>query len=219
MCVGVNCIHIVLRTFKNCSYTTHQYTTHHTPLIIHHWSYTAHHTPLIIHHPFKHSCFSIRVVWPCDPRRGRKYNRYTSLHVWWFWTIGPQTAINLTAMALAIYDWTRWKNRAADFLRAHPRVVALELAWGQRLSIPGAREVYAVATYSREEGGRRLGAAPCDQCGCWTHSWCETSDQPSQSAQRATRKSCYANLAFTTASWCTQRHRNGPMTSAWNFPE
>ena len=50
----------VLRTFKNCSYTTHQYTTHqctthHTPLIntpfiIHHSSYTTHHTPLIIHH-------------------------------------------------------------------------------------------------------------------------------------------------------------------------
>ena len=44
----------VLRTFKNCSYTTHQYTTHHTPLIstsliIHHSSYTTHHTPLIIH--------------------------------------------------------------------------------------------------------------------------------------------------------------------------
>ena len=40
----------VLRTFKNCSYTFHQYTTHHTPLIIHHSSYTTHHTPLIIHH-------------------------------------------------------------------------------------------------------------------------------------------------------------------------
>ena len=50
----------VLRTFKNCSYTTHQYTTHHTPLIIHHSSYTTHqyaahytpliNTPLIIHH-------------------------------------------------------------------------------------------------------------------------------------------------------------------------
>ena len=40
----------VLRTFKNCSYTTHQYTTHHTPLIIHHSSYTTYHTPLIIHH-------------------------------------------------------------------------------------------------------------------------------------------------------------------------
>ena len=40
----------VLRTFKNCSYTTHQYTTHHTPLIIHHSSYTTHQTPLIRHH-------------------------------------------------------------------------------------------------------------------------------------------------------------------------
>ena len=35
----------MLRTFKNCSYTTHQ-----KPLIIHHSSYTTHHTPLIIHH-------------------------------------------------------------------------------------------------------------------------------------------------------------------------
>ena len=36
-------------------------------------------------------------------------------------------------------------------------------------------DVYcAVATYSHEEAGRRSGAAPCDQCGCWTHSWCET---------------------------------------------
>ena len=59
----------VLRTFKNCSYTTHHtpliihhssYTTHqcaahytpliNTPLIIHHSSYTTYHTPLIIHH-------------------------------------------------------------------------------------------------------------------------------------------------------------------------
>ena len=70
----------VLRTFKNCShtthhtplcsyttlfihhsvhtpliihhssYTTHQYTTHHTPLIIHRSSDTTHQTPLIIHH-------------------------------------------------------------------------------------------------------------------------------------------------------------------------
>ena len=48
----------VLRTFKNCSYTTNHtplvihhssYITHHTPLIIHHSSYTTHHTPLIIH--------------------------------------------------------------------------------------------------------------------------------------------------------------------------
>ena len=77
-------------------------------------------------------------------------------------------------MALAVYDWPRWKHKAADFLRAHPRVVALELTWGQRVSVPGAREAYAVATYSSEQPGRRLGAAPCDQCGRWTHSWCET---------------------------------------------
>ena len=31
------------------------------------------------------------------------------------------------------------------------------------------------------------------------------SDQPSQSAQRATRKSCCANLALATASWCPER--------------
>ena len=37
----------VLRTFKNCSYTTHQYTTHHTPPFILHSSYTTLHTPLI----------------------------------------------------------------------------------------------------------------------------------------------------------------------------
>lgn len=77
-------------------------------------------------------------------------------------------------MALAEYDWSGWKNTAADFLRAYPGVVAVELTWGQRLSVPGAREAYAVATYSREHAGRALGAAPCNQCGCWTHSWCET---------------------------------------------
>ena len=45
----------VLRTFKDCAYTTHQYTshqytTHHTPQITHLSSYTTHHTPLTIHH-------------------------------------------------------------------------------------------------------------------------------------------------------------------------
>ena len=77
------------------------------------------------------------------------------------------------AMALAAYDWLVWKDRAASFLRAHPREVALQLTWGQRLVVPGAREAYAVATYEREAMGRSLGAAPCNLCGCWTHSWCE----------------------------------------------
>ena len=67
------------------------------------------------------------------------------------------------------------KDRAASFLRAHPREVALQLTWGQRLVVlvPGAREAYAVATYEREAMGRSLGAVPCNLCGCWTHSWCE----------------------------------------------
>ena len=77
------------------------------------------------------------------------------------------------AMALAAYDWLVWKDRAASFLRAHPREVALQLTWGQRLVVPGAREAYAVVTYEREAMGRSLGAAPCNLCGCWTHSWCE----------------------------------------------
>ena len=77
------------------------------------------------------------------------------------------------AMALAAYDWLVWKDRAASFLRAHPREVALQLTWGQQLVVPGAREAYAVATYEREAMGRSLGAAPCNLCGCWTHSWCE----------------------------------------------
>ena len=77
------------------------------------------------------------------------------------------------AMALAAYDWLVWQDRAASFLRAHPREVALQLTWGQRLVVPGAREAYAVATYEREAMGRSLGAAPCNLCGCWTHSWCE----------------------------------------------
>ena len=77
------------------------------------------------------------------------------------------------AMALAAYDWRVWKDRAASFLRAHPGEVALQLTWGQRLVVPGAREAYAVATYEREAMGRSLGAAPCNLCGCWTHSWCE----------------------------------------------
>ena len=77
------------------------------------------------------------------------------------------------AMALAAYDWLVWKDRAASFLRAHPREVALQLTWGQRLVVPGAREAYTVATYEREAMGRSLGAAPCNLCGCWTHSWCE----------------------------------------------
>ncbi|CAL1154932.1 unnamed protein product [Cladocopium goreaui] len=60
-------------------------------------------------------------------------------------------------MALAAYDWLVWKDRAASFLRAHPREVALQLTWGQRLVVPGAREAYAVATYEREAMGRSLG--------------------------------------------------------------
>ncbi|CAL1148548.1 unnamed protein product [Cladocopium goreaui] len=48
-------------------------------------------------------------------------------------------------------------DRAASFLRAHPREVALQLTWGQRLVVPGAREAYAVATYEREAMGRSLG--------------------------------------------------------------
>ena len=70
---------------------------------------------------------------------------------------------------------TGWYGRIEllAFCGLTPREVALQLTWGQRLVVPGAREAYAVATYERGAMGRSLGAAPCNLCGCWTHSWCE----------------------------------------------
>ena len=69
-------------------------------------------------------------------------------------------------MALAAYDWLVWKDRAASFLRAHPREVALQLTWGQRLVVPGAREAYAVATYEREASLMYLFIVFCKELLC-----------------------------------------------------
>lgn len=80
--------------------------------------------------------------------------------------------------ALDLVDWPAWKRIATGFLRLHPRVQVRDLAWGERIVHPGAKEAYAVATFGDTAQVRAVGGQPCGRCGLWTAAWCEGCQHP-----------------------------------------
>ena len=80
--------------------------------------------------------------------------------------------------ALRPVVWSDWVALAKQHLRDHPRVDHRGVSVAARRGSAGARATYALLTASQHAAGRALGAAPCQLCGEWTHSWCESCDPP-----------------------------------------
>ncbi len=87
---------------------------------------------------------------------------------------------------VAVVDWKNWKRCAEDFLLRNPHVPVRELSWGERLVIPGAKEAWAVLSYSDQTAVRSVGGQPCGRCGNWTAAWCEGCGHPEPVAICAT---------------------------------
>ena len=86
--------------------------------------------------------------------------------------------VGLLMSALRPVVWSDWVALAKQHLRDHPRVDHRGVSVAARRGSAGARATYALLTASQHAAGRALGAAPCQLCSEWTHSWCESCDPP-----------------------------------------
>ena len=111
---------------------------------------------------------SFRIMWFL----GQKFERCFPLQ--------PEDRLHSSPIAMEMTplrppQWMVLRRKALAFSTLYPDLDVKKMTWPQRLTTPGMKETYALSTQvDHQQAIDSLGCAPCDMCGEWTASWCET---------------------------------------------